>query len=108
MATESSYRCPPVTNMSQTCTASEHACQSGEGGNKYGKVLCSLKKIQVAVGKQVQAADCGPALLDAQAPAQSCNAALSWWQGASVNTRWYLYLYQSALWVQNASTHGYI
>ena len=41
----------------QTCTASEHACQSGEGGNKYGKALCSLRKIQVAVRKQVQAAD---------------------------------------------------
>ena len=42
---------------SQTCTASEHACQSGEGGNKYGKALHSLRKIQVAVRKQVQAAD---------------------------------------------------
>lgn len=44
-------------HQGQTPAASAHARQSREGGSKHGKALCGLRKLQVVVRKQSQAAD---------------------------------------------------
>lgn len=74
MATESSYRCPPVTNNMRARLAL-HLSMSvrvGKEGTNTERSCVVLRKSRQS-GKQVQAAD-GPALLDAPGlPAQSCS-----------------------------------
>lgn len=110
MATESSYRCPPVTNMrARLALHLSMPVRVGKEGTNMERPCIVSGKSRWQSGSKSRLQICGPALLDTQAPAQNCNAALSWCQGASVNIRWYPHSCTNLhWWVQNAGTHGYI
>lgn len=82
MATESSYRCPPVTNTRARLPLHLHT------PIRAGKEEANMERPYVAsgnsrwwLGSKARLQICGPSLLDALGTCTNYNAALSWWQG---------------------------